>query len=160
MRTESNKPTKPFTQLLYGVSTEVFVVSKDDCTTYVMGGVGIEYGRWTRVLSKRAAQLLWFKLTRVLFPDRAQRVTTIAVTAPLRDLGAPAITNHIEVSRTADNFVEVLGWVEKHTTWWVRLPENEARTLWTRLDLALYPVGWEGRQNKRQQSAASDALVN
>lgn len=157
MTSDTDRPTKPFTQLPYGVSVETFVVAKEENAGYVLGGLGLEYGRWTRLLSKRAAQLLWFKLTRLLFPDRSLRVTTIVVTAPLRESPQPAITNHIEVSRTADNYIEVLGWVEQHTTWWARLPEHEARTLWKRLDLALYPVGWEGRQ-KKQRASGEDKL--
>ncbi len=141
------RPTKPFTQRRYGDSTEVFVLSKQQGDSVVVGGVGAD-GRWMRVLTRRAAQLLWFNLTGLLFPEKSRQVTGIAVTAPLRGRERPSVTHHLEVVRTADNYIEVLGWAEKDT-WWARLPEYEARNLWTKLDLLLYPVGWEGRNSKK-----------
>lgn len=142
---------KPFVQHSYGISTDIFVARKSLDDTLVLGGVGVEYGRWTRVLTQRAAQQLWFNLTGLMFPEKAQRVTGIAVTAPLRSQARPTITSHLEVTRTADNFIEVIGWAGQDT-WWFRLSEQEARVLWTKLDLALYPVGWEGRERKPQAS--------
>ncbi len=143
-------PTKPFVQHRYGISMDVFITRKPQGESLVLGGVGERYGRWTRVLTLRAAQLLWFHLTGVLFPERAERVTTIAVTAPLRGDDRPTITTHLEVVRTADGFIEMIGWAGQDT-WWARLPQNEARALWARLDQLLYPVGWEGRERKRRQ---------
>jgi hypothetical protein len=149
--TRSTKPTKPFSQCRYGVSTDIFAINKMQGETVVVGGVGAE-GRWTRVLTTRAAQVLWFNLTGLLFPEKARQVTGIAVTAPLRSRDRPSVTHHVEVVRTADNYIEVFGWAGLDT-WWVRLPEHEARNLWTSLDLLLYPVGWEGRNNKRPSGA-------
>lgn len=131
----------------YGVSHELFVSTKSIGSSLVMGGVGTDYGPWTRVLTQRAAQLLWFNLTNLLFPERAHEVTMRAVTAPLRSTMQPEITVHLQVVRTADGYFEIIGWV-KRETWWVRLHEQEARQLWTRLDIELYPVGWEGRSTK------------
>ncbi len=147
----TTKLTKPFSQRRYGVSSEMFVLNKTQGDTVVVGGIGVE-GRWFRVLTKRAAQLLWFNLTGLLFPEKAPQVTGLAVTAPIRGSDKPSVTYHLEVTRTADNYIEVIGWAGKDT-WWARLPEHEARHLWTRLDLLLYPVGWEGRNNKKPASA-------
>ena len=146
------KPTKPFHQYRYGVSTRVFVVPKAGGQTAVIGGVCAAEGRWTRVLTLRAAKLLWFNLTRLLFPGKAAAVTALAETAPLQGRSRPSMTYHVEVTRAADSFIEIIGWAGQEM-WWARLPENEARALWTRLDLMLYPVGWEGRDNRRGHSS-------
>lgn len=147
----TTKPTNPFHQRRYGESSALFVLPKTQGDSVVVGGMGAE-GRWFRVLTKRAAQLLWFNLTGILFPERARQVTGIAVTAPIRGTDKPSVTYHLEVTRTADNYIEIIGWVG-HDTWWTRLPEHEARHLWTKLDQLLFPVGWEGRNNKKPASA-------
>ncbi len=145
-------PTSPLVQRRYGVSSDLFVSRKPEGETIILGGRGRDGNLWTRVLTRRAAQVLWFTLTGLLFPERAQTVTAIAVTAPLRNQKQPTVTSHVEVARTADGFVEVIGWAGTET-WWVRLPEGEARSLWTKLDIALYPVGWEGRTKTARSGA-------
>jgi hypothetical protein len=147
-------PTKPFTQYRYGTSADLFVAQKPRGESIVFGGTGQEHGRWTRVLTQRAAKQLWFKLTGLLFPSKAEKVTALAVTSPLRGGDKPTITTHLEVTRTANGLIEVIGWAGEDT-WWVSLSEAEARTLWPKLDLLLFPVGWEGRQNKPGRSSAS-----
>lgn len=140
-------PTTDFTQLRYGISRGVYVTPQSKGDSVVVGGEGRHYGRWSRALTRRAAHLLWFNLTRMLFPEKAPQVTGIAVTAPLRGFDEPLLTTHVEVTRTADGFIEIIGWMGRDT-WWARLPEAEGRNLWAKLDLLLYPVGWEGRDRK------------
>lgn len=139
--------SNPCSQEQYGVSGNIFVNRKPRGDSVIIGGMAEEHGRWTRVLTQHAAKMLWFKLTGLLFPERAATVTGVAVTSALRGNNLPTITTRLETARTADNYIEIMGWAGEKT-WWVRLPENEARTLWTRLDKLLFPVGWEGRKTR------------
>jgi hypothetical protein len=135
---------------LYGLSTDLFVSRKESDQTLVLGGVGQEEQRWVHVMTQRAAQVLWFKLTTLLYPDKSDMVTGLAATAPLRPPGGPSVTTHVEVVKTTDAQYTLVGWVERNT-WRVTLTELEARRLWASLDLALFPVGWEGRQTKSKK---------
>ncbi|MBN1563344.1 MAG: hypothetical protein JXA10_05865, partial [Anaerolineae bacterium] len=67
----------------YGLSTDLFVSRKESDQTLVLGGVGQEDKRWVHIMTQRAAQVLWFKLTQLLYPDKAEMVTGLAATAPL-----------------------------------------------------------------------------
>lgn len=138
--------TTGFYRYQYGISSDLFVSRKESDQTLVLGGVGQEEQRWVHVLSQRAAQLLWFKLTTLLYPEKAGTVTGLAVTAPLR---APtsSITTHVDVVRTSDQYYTVVGWFERES-WLIMLSEIDARRLWAALDLVLFPVGWEGRETK------------
>jgi hypothetical protein len=131
----------------YGLSTNLFVSPKESDQTLVLGGVGQEAQRWTHIITRRAAHVMWFKLTVLLYPEKANMVTSLATTAPLRAPGSPAITTHIEVVRSAEAQYTIIGWIERET-WMVVLSEDDARHLWAELDTVLYPVGWEGRETK------------
>ncbi len=133
-------------QYRYGLSTELSVRHEEGEHTLVLGGIGQDDQRWTHVLTRRAAQLLWYKLTEILYPDKAAMVTGMAATAPLTPTGVGNLTTHIEVV-TSDTHYTLVGRVER-TRWIVQLSELEVRRLWAALDVALYPVGWEGRQSK------------
>jgi hypothetical protein len=133
--------------LQYGYSTDLFVSRKDNEQTLLVGGVGEGDRRWAHAMTQRAAQILWFKLTRLLYPDKADVVTGLATTAPLRSLSTPNLTTHVEVVRSAQAQYTLVGWVQRDT-WKVLLSEVEARRLWAALDMALFPVGWEGRTTK------------
>jgi hypothetical protein len=52
--------------------------------------------------------------------------------------------------KSGDDQYTLVGWIQRNT-WRVQLTELEARRLWAALDLALYPVGWEGRQTKSKK---------
>lgn len=131
----------------YGISTDVFVERVDNESFLVLGGNGQGTGPWTCVLTQRAAQVLWFKLTGLLYPDKSQAVTALAVTAPLSALGTDDVTRYIEAFLSQETEYTIIGWVTD-STWIVTLSEYEARRLWTQLDEVLYPVGWEGRQSR------------
>ena len=132
----------------YGFSTNLFVSRKASGESLVVGGIAEDTTRWTRVLSTRAAQMLWFHLTRLLFPEKSDMVTALVTTAPLRSNSLPTITTHMVVD-AVEGGVEIAGWVGEQT-WWLRLTDYEARRFWTALDIALYPVGWEGSRLKPQ----------
>jgi len=128
----------------YGLTQECFATSKSDGETIVMGGVGPEAHRWARVLTRRAAQNLWFQLTRILFPEKSAQVTSMAQTAALRPSDQPTLTTHLEVIHAAEGHAfDILGWVGEDT-WWFRVDDHNARRLWAALDVALYPAGWQG----------------
>lgn len=131
----------------YGQSTDLFVSRKESDQTLVLGGVGQEEQRWVHVITQRAAQVLWFKLTNLLFPEKSDVVTGLAATAPLRAPDNNSITTHVEVVENEEAQYTLVGWVQRNT-WMVQLSELETRRLWAALDLALYPVGWEGRESK------------
>lgn len=138
------------TKQVYGLSTNLFVSRKAHGDSLVVGGIGENENRWTRVLSQRAAQMLWYHLTRQLFPEKSDMVTALVSTTPLRGDHMPTITTHMTVETRDEGGFDIVGVVGEQT-WWVRLTEYEARRFWTALDIALYPVGWQGRKTKTQQ---------
>lgn len=134
----------------YGSSTNLFVSRKRSGESLVVGGVGEDDSRWTRVLSQRAAQMLWYHLTKLLFPEKSDMVTALVSTSPLRGDSLPTITTHMTVDRHSDGGFDIAGWVGEQT-WWVHLTPYEAQRFWTALDIALYPVGWQGRKSSTHQ---------
>jgi len=101
-------------------------------------------------MTQRAAQLLWFRLTRLLYPEKADIVTGLAATAPLRSPVSITITTHMDAVKSAEARYTLVGWVQRDT-WRVDLTELDARRLWAALDLVLFPVGWEGRETKAKK---------
>lgn len=136
--------TEPIHQ--YGQSTELFVSRKESDHTLVLGGMG-QSEPWVTIITRRAAQVLWFKLTLLLYPEKATMVTGLATTAPLRFFVGESVTTHVEVVHSGHDQYTLAGWYEREA-WRVLLTELECRRLWAALDLALYPVGWEGRVTK------------
>lgn len=134
----------------YGLSTNLFVSRKANGDSLVVGGVGENETRWTRVLSQRAAQMLWYHLTRHLFPEKSDMVTALVSTSPLRGDNMPTITTHMTVEPREEGGYDIMGWVGEQN-WWVRLSDYESRRFWTALDIALYPVGWQGRRSMKTQ---------
>jgi hypothetical protein len=129
----------------YGLSTNLFVSRKANTDSIIIGGVAEDTSRWVRVLSQRAAQMLWFHLTRYLFPEKSDMVTALVTTAPLRSASLPTITTHVGVERVENGSFELTGWVGDQN-WQVCINDYEAQRFWTALDIALYPVGWQGKK--------------
>lgn len=133
----------------YGLTQDVFASRKSNGDTVIVGGVGLETNRWARVLTRRAAHQLWFELTRILFPEKSAKVTSIVETAPLRSIDLPAVTTHLEIRQNADaHSFDIMGWVNEDI-WWFCVDDHNARHLWAALDNALYPGGWEGAVIRR-----------
>jgi hypothetical protein len=131
----------------YGLSSNLFVSRKASGDSIVMGGTAADATRWTRVLSQRAAQMLWLHLARLLYPDKADMLTALIATAPLRDSTRPTITTHMTVDPCEDGSYEIAGWIDGQA-WHTQLDVPEATRFWTALDIALYPVGWQGQDLK------------
>lgn len=137
-------------QYQYGSSKELSVSSKEpDSPILMLGGVGQDDQRWSHAMTRRAAQVLWFKLTELLYPDKATIVTSLAATAPLTALGPSNHTTHVEVVKNGTEYT-LVGRVNR-TRWLVQVSELEVRQLWAELDKLLYPVGWEGREKKNRK---------
>ncbi len=137
-------------QFKYGSSKELSVSCKEtDSQVLMLGGIGQDDQRWSHAVTRRAAQVLWFKLTELLYPDKAPIVTSLASTAPLSSLGTGNQTTHVEVVKSGTEYT-LVGRFQR-TRWLVQLNELEVRRLWADLDKLLYPVGWEGRGKKNRQ---------
>ncbi len=132
-----------------GIVSEVFVTSRPDGNTVIVGGTLLanpspDSDKWTRVLSRRAGQILWYRLTLLLFPERASEVTARVSTAPLRPTGSlPSLTTHVEVAPGQDDTYHIKG-TAGDDKWAVVVNGMEIRRMWAALDVALYPAGWEG----------------
>ncbi len=132
----------------YGLSTSLFVNRKRSGESLVVGGVSENSSRWTRVLSHRAAQMLWYQLTQLLFPEKSDVVTGLVSTTPLRSESLPTVTTHVTVDGHDGGVYDIMGWVGEQS-WSARVNGMEARVLWKALDVALFPVGWQGRNVKK-----------
>ena len=128
----------------YGFCTGLFVTRKAGGESFIIGGIAEDASRWTRVLSQRAAQIIWLFLGKFLFHERTAEATAFVATAPFRNADAPTITSHAAVDKTNDGAFQVQGWAGEKA-WTATLNEEEAKAFWTTLDKALYPSGWGGR---------------
>ena len=132
---------------LYGQSSNLFLTRKAAEDLLIFGGVAEDASRWTLILSYRAAQMIWFHLTKLLYPDKADMVTALVSTAPLRSTNIPSITTHATVSKKAaaekakDKYF--IHGRAPNNTWEIGLTDYEAHRLWTVLDVALFPTGWQ-----------------
>ncbi len=133
-------------KLAYGLSTNLFISRKASGDSYVLGGMAENAARWTRVLSPRAVQMLWFQLARFLFPDNADLVTSASSTTPLRSSTMPTITSHVTINKQEDGRYEIVGWIDGQT-WNTFLAETHVREFWNALDIVLYPAGWQGKDS-------------
>ncbi len=139
----------------HGPSTDLSVKKiKENTHTLALDGMGENRRHWQHVLSRRAAQVLWAKLTMLLYPDKASLVLSRAATAPLNSnvFGRHALTTHVEVIQTEKGYT-LIGRAH-HARWTAQIAEGETRQLWAALDTLLYPVGWEGRTNVPRQPQA------
>jgi hypothetical protein len=126
----------------YGLACNLFVAPKTNTHSLVIGGMAEDTSRWTRVVSRRAAVLLWYALTQHLFPEKAVRVTALVQTMPARAVELPTITHHLQAERLTNGMFEIAGRVSGQL-WTMRLTVSEAQRLWDALDVALNPKGWQ-----------------
>ncbi len=139
-------------QQRHGPSTNLSVKKTgEDTRELCLDGVGGDQQRWQHLLNRRAAQVLWAKLTMLLYPDKASLVLSRAATAPLNGnvFGQRALTTHVEVIKTPEGYT-LVGRAH-HARWTAQVSEGEVRKLWAALDTLLYPVGWEGRTSPPRQ---------
>jgi len=135
----------------YSFSNHLFVSRKASGDGIIIGGTTQDETRWTRVLTQRAAQMLWFHLTRYLFPEKSAMVSALVTTAPLRSSDMPTITTHMTVDELENGGYEVIGWIGEQN-WGIRIADADARQFWMALDIALYPAGWQGSGTNNKPS--------
>ncbi len=129
----------------YGFSTGLFATRKVKGDSLIVGGIAADQSRWVRILSYRAAQLLWFQLTQMLYPEKEMAVTTSMTTAPMRNAGLPTITTHVTVEELLNGGYGITGWVGSKT-WQADLTQGETEQFLVALDHALYPYELNNRQ--------------
>ncbi len=134
------------------VCIDVEVSSAHDGQVILMSGTFQDNAEWQQTLTKRAGHLLWSRLTTLLFPEKAQKVTAIVSTVPLSEFSLdPDISTHVEVDYTDDDYYRLTG-LGGREKWRVLLNSQLVRRLWTALDIVLYPDGWETKTTHQGRS--------
>lgn len=124
---------------MYGPSTNLFVSRKSNGEAIVIGGVASDSSRWVRILSQRAAQLLWFQLTQMLYPEKAKGATTVVTTAPIRDANMPTVTTHMSVEPLREGGGYALTGMAGEKLWHTQVSAEDIHRFWQVLNNALYP---------------------
>ena len=124
-------------QMTFGLSTNLFATRKSKGESIVVGGTAADTTRWVRILSYRAAQLLWFQLTQLLHPEEIKTMSSMVMTAPMRDTNLPTITTHMNVEQK-DGGYSITGWAGDKI-WLAQLDKEETERFWNTLSGALYP---------------------
>jgi hypothetical protein len=97
-------------------------------------------GRWARIMTRGAAQALWFHLTQILYPRAAGQLTQRAQTAVLKKSDAPTITSFVEVFNVEDKQMIRLRGMGGIEEWVVYFNYDEAHELWAGLEKVLKVV--------------------
>jgi hypothetical protein len=118
-----------------GLVNNVAVMKKPGQTeNFLMVGVSPSSGRWARVITRGAAQALWFHLTHILYPRAADTLTPRAATAVLRKADAPTVTSFFEVRNQEDHQrvqIHGMGGVEE---WVILVSYDDGHELWASLE--------------------------
>lgn len=139
----------------------------------LVGEVGVSYKRhdgfvtlWAVILdgsdkrinaflSKRAAYTLWYRLTQELYPDDSPTAAVLkGGTGILNTPDGQSLTSQLEVTRLANGFFEVVGFMMS-AQWAFRISQTEARRVWGALDVLLFPYDWEGRETYAGDQASA-----
>ena len=124
----------------YGLSTDLFVAPKPGGKSLVVGGMGEDHQRWTKVLSDRAAQLLWFQLVQQLYPERAGQIKSAVMTAAMREADRPSVTTHVDVEPIeGQEAVQIAGYADRHPVWRVTINNEDANQFLIALHNVLHP---------------------
>ena len=94
-------------------------------------------GRWARVMTRGAAQTLWFHLTTILYPRAAGQITHRAATAVLRRSTDPLITNFFEVTNNDEKKVIRLRGLGGDDPWLIYFTHEDGYELWAALEKIL-----------------------
>lgn len=135
----------------YGLSAHVFAFPKPQGDAIVIGGLSGRRQRWTRVLSHRAAGMLWVALAQALEPERARTYLSELATFPMRELNKPTITTSVKVDPIDDVGYEICG-TSGEQSWSAILNETEARAFWQALTRALRPTAGNPLDPARDQA--------
>ncbi len=123
-------------QYCYGLSVQLFAFPKPQGDAVVIGGLSAGRLRWTRVLSQRAAGMLWVSLAQLLDPQHAQAYLSRLTTLGMREPAMPTITTSVVVDVSDAGEYEICG-TSGQQTWSAVFGETEARAFWLALSQAL-----------------------
>jgi len=105
------------------------------------GGVGVAF-----TLSYYAAHECWFQLTQILYPNEAPSMTDMPTQVPSRSADGRPVTKRITATAADNGFLNVIG-TTASGQWQIHLTDTNSKRLWAKLDVVLFPVGWQGRQS-------------
>jgi hypothetical protein len=94
-------------------------------------------GRWARVMTRGAAQTLWFHLTTALYPRAAEQITHRAQTAVLRRSTDPLITNFFEVTNNETRKMLRVRGLGGEEDWLIYFTYEDGYELWASLEKIL-----------------------
>ena len=97
-------------------------------------GTSQEHARWVRVITRGAAQTLWFHLTHILYPRAADQITPRAATAMLRPPDAPNLTTSFFVHHDKDKRMIKVQGIGSKLGWMMHFPMDEGYELWASLE--------------------------
>ncbi|MFN8527107.1 MAG: hypothetical protein U0670_00670 [Anaerolineae bacterium] len=120
-------------QRSYGKTIHPFACPKPDSDAILLGGLGEDLNRWTRVLTQRAAKLLWYQLGCALYPENFREKTAQLTTLPIRSALLPSVTTDLRVDTLREDEFEVIG-LGSASTWSTHLRADAAQQLWAALD--------------------------
>lgn len=128
----------------YGTTLDWFVVQKHSAAGAVLaiGGTTRSADRWIRLLSRRAAIVLWLRLTEILYPDHFKSMNAQLGTLPIRDSALPTVTNQVILEMPQAGVFELTGSAGGHA-WTAQFDDVEAQRLWSALNSALSLVQQE-----------------
>lgn len=142
-------------QQLFGITNDLHIEVDREAVVVILTGVPQDSGERSLnvALTFRATYLLWYRLTQALYPNDAPTMTAAAGTAPLYCPEGYLMTGHVDLMRLEAGGYEMIG-ISPETEWHIRISDAEARRLWAALDVALYPMGWQGRESEAGDDAA------
>lgn len=125
----------------YGLLHHVFVSQKPNSNSVVIGANDPSGGLWTRVLSVRAAHILWYALGVDLFPEKFENISANLPTFMFRSVSAPSITMDLSIERLNakgedQGDVEISG-RNAAIDWSIQLKNRDALHLWEALNALL-----------------------
>ncbi len=106
----------------------------------MMVGQSQQGTRWVKIITRGAAQALWFHLTQYLYPRAAAQLTPRAATAVLRPSGSPTVTPFMEVSNLQDKKIIRVTGIGSAEDWVIYFSHDEGFELWAALEKILNVV--------------------
>ena len=124
-----------------GVATNLAIIQKPGVAeTLLIVGLSEPVGRWARVMTRGAAQTLWFRLTHILYPRAAEQITPRAATAVFRRSDAPTVTSFLNVTEQKQEKTILVHGLGGQVEWKVRFSYEEGHELWASLERILDAV--------------------
>lgn len=129
----------------WGLTSDLIVNVDDSLSTVEFSGLSQGEHPFQTTMTKQAARILWYRLTKELYPTESTQMTTPVNTAVLRGPDGAPMTVNIRFERLADGDFLIHGSTIA-TAWEIIISETDAQRLWAVLDVMLHPSGWRGRE--------------